>query len=168
MWHHPSVHPLSVELNLYTNLNLVWQCPFLQLTSLWQSTVWKPLPHKLLPTISANLIMPPAVLFLNLYTGLIIFIIIYITILLFELMVVVWMLKFPQLSAYYQYLLSDPGLQIMLSLSGCVFVPKPGLDQKHIRQVTRYFVNQDQREGTDNKYLIGEPETSELQYWKWN
>ena len=69
-----------------------------------------------------------------------------------------------QICAYYQYLLSDPSLQSMLLLSRCVSVPKPGLDQRHIRQVTRYFVNQDQREGTDNKHLIGEPETSEQQY----
>ena len=80
--------------------------------------------------------MPPAVLFLNLYTGLIIFIIIYITIVLFELMVVVWMLKFPQLSAYYQYLLSDPGLQSILSLARCVSDPSRALVQRHIRIAT--------------------------------
>ena len=58
----------------------------------------------------------------------------------------------PQLSAYYQYLLSDPGLQSILSLAGCVSDPSRALVQKHIRIATIYFVNQDQREGTDNKH----------------
>ena len=58
----------------------------------------------------------------------------------------------PQLSAYYQYLLSDPGLQSILSLAGCVSDPSWALVQKHIRIATKYFVNQDQREGTDNKH----------------
>ena len=33
----------------------------------------------------------------------------------------------PQLSAYYQYLLSDPGLQSILSLAGCVSDPSRAL-----------------------------------------
>ena len=54
--------------------------------------------------------------------------------------------------AYYQYLLSDPGLQSILSLAGCVSDPSRALVQRHIRIATTYFVNQDQREGTDNKH----------------